>query len=196
MSPIYLKSAVKFYKVVKLIFPLAGNGSSDEVCAKADVGGVGETERGGGHSVDWVGCGKSTKVVVLEELGLCFPLAVNNRVVGKGQTSHLQSSSIGGGGDNATSGVSSENLSNSVGLSLCFPLAVDNRGGVTKSWNNSSVREAGNLESTVVGGGGDDTTIGGSCQHLANCVWLGITVNGNSQRNNDKSSHGDRLRFS
>merc|ERR1719295_1496918 len=138
MSPIYLKTAVKFYKVVKLIFPLAGNGSADEVCAKADVGGVGETERGGGHSVHWVGCGKSTKVVVLEELGLCFPLAVNNRVVGKGQTSHLQSSSIGGGGDNATSGVSSENL--------------------------------------------------------ANCVWLGITMNGNSQRNNNKSSHGDRPR--
>ena len=45
-------------------FCLAGNGSSDEVCAKADVGGVGETERGGGHSVDWVGRGKSTKVVV------------------------------------------------------------------------------------------------------------------------------------
>merc|ERR1712192_351090 len=111
-----------------------------------------ETGRGGGHSVAWVGRGKSTKVVELEELGLRLSLAVNNRVVvgiGKRQTRHPQSSGISGRGDNTTSSVSSKNLSNGVGLSLCLPLAVDNRGGVTKGRNNGSVREASNLSNSV-----------------------------------------------
>ena len=42
---------------------LARNSSSDKVGAKSNIRRVGETGRGGGHSVDWVGCGKSTKVV-------------------------------------------------------------------------------------------------------------------------------------
>merc|ERR1719234_2299079 len=192
MSPIYLNS-----KVDNLTdFFLAGNSSSDKVGTKSNIGRVGETGRGGSNSVDWVGCGKSTKVVKLEVLGLCFPLAVNNRVVmsiGKRQTRHPESSTVGGRGDNTTSSVPSKNLANSVGLSLCLPLAVDNRGGVAKSRNNGSVREAGNLESTMIGGGGDHTTIGSACQHLANCVGFGLTVNGSSQSNNDKSSHDDRL---
>merc|ERR1719489_107339 len=159
---------------------LTRNSSSDKVGAKSHIRRVGETGRGGGDSVDWVGRGKSTKVVELEELGLRLPLAVNNRVVmgiGKRKTRHPQSSSKGGGGDNTTSSVSSKNLANGVGLSLCLPLAVDNRGGVTKSRNNSSVREAGNLEATMIGGGGDHTTVGSACQHLANCVGFGIAVN-------------------
>merc|ERR1719370_2353668 len=174
------------------VYNLTGNGSSNKVGTKSDIRRVSKTGRGGGHSVDWVGRGKSTKVVELEELGLCLPLAINNWVVvGKRQTRHRQSSSIGGGCDDATSSVSSKNLSNGVGLS--FPLAVNNRGGVTKRRNDSSVREAGNLESTMVSSGGDHTTIGSACQHLANCVGFGITVDGSSQSNNDKGSHGDRL---
>merc|ERR1712183_640318 len=175
---------------------LARNGSSDKVGAEADVGGVSEPGGGGGHRVDWGGRGESSKVVVLEELGLGLSLAVDNWVVvGERQTRNLQSSSIGGGGDDATSSVSGENLSNGVGLRLGFPLAVNNRGGITKSRDNSGVWEAGNLEPTMVGGGGDHTTIGGTCQHLANSVGFGLSVNGSSQSNNDKSSHGDRLRF-
>jgi len=112
---------------------LARNSSSDKVGAKSNIGRVSKTGKGGGHSVDWVGCGKSTKVVKLEELGLRLPLAINNGVVvSKRQTRHPQSSSIGGRGDNTTSSVSSENLANGVGLSLCLPLAVNNRGGITE----------------------------------------------------------------
>merc|ERR1712183_196903 len=175
---------------------LTGNGSSDKVGAEADIGGVSESGGGGGHRVDRVGCGESSKVVVLEELGLSLSLAVDNWVVvGERQSRHPQSSSIGGGGDNATSSVPSQNLSNSVGFRLCFPLAVNKRGGVAKSRDNSGVWEAGNLEPTMVSGGGDHTTIGSACQHLANSVGFGLSVNGSSQSDNDKSSHGDRLRF-
>jgi len=128
---------------------------------------VGETEGGGGHRVDRVGGGKGSEVVVLEELGLCLPLAVDDRVaiadMGKGQTGHLESPAIGGGGDDTTSSVPGQNLSNSVGLSL--PLAVHNRGSVANSRrdkSSSNVREASNLESTMIGGGGYHASMGGS----------------------------------
>ena len=42
---------------------LTGNGSSDKVSAKSNIWRVSETGRGGRHGVDWVGGGKSTKVV-------------------------------------------------------------------------------------------------------------------------------------
>ena len=45
------------------VYNLTGNGSSNKVGTKSNIRRVGKTSRGGGYSVDWVGCGKSTKVV-------------------------------------------------------------------------------------------------------------------------------------
>ena len=48
---------------------LAGNSSPNKVGAKSDIRRVSETGRGGSNSMDWVGRGKSTKIVEPVEKG-------------------------------------------------------------------------------------------------------------------------------
>merc|ERR1719341_2646461 len=71
------------------------------------------------------------------------------------------------------------NLTNSpgLGLSLGLPLAV------------VGVGEASNLDSAMVGGGGDHSSVGLTSQYLADGVRVGLTSDSSHQGNNNEGFH-------
>merc|ERR1712226_889505 len=127
---------------------------------------------------------------------------------------HTGGTALGGSvGDVSAKG----NLGNGPRLSLSLPLAVDDTAvsGVGKtvtmdgrhdrgvSSHNSlgdggshlghpSVQagEPGDLEATVVGGGGDDAPVGLAGEHLADGVGIGLPGGSSHKGDDDESSHG------
>merc|ERR1719234_2848138 len=90
------------------------------------------------------------------------------------------------------------NLTNSPGLgvSLSLPLAVSVGGvgvgvaiGVGHCSSNSGVWEASNLDSAMVGGGSDHSSVGLTSQNLADGVRVGLTSNSSHQGNNNEGFH-------
>merc|ERR1712212_103405 len=86
------------------------------------------------------------------------------------------------------------NLTNSpgLGLSLGLPLAVVGVGvaiGVRHCSSNSGVGEASNLDSAMVGGGGDHSSVGLTSQNLADGVRVGLTSDSSHQGNNNEGFH-------
>merc|ERR1740123_112029 len=90
------------------------------------------------------------------------------------------------------------NLTNSprLGLSLGLPLAVGVGGvgvgvaiGVGHCSSNGGVGEASNLDSAMVGGGCDHSSIGLASQNLADGVRVGLTSDSSHQGNNNEGFH-------
>merc|ERR1719234_725626 len=143
-------------------------------------------------------------------LGLCLPLAVDGVGVagvgvGVGGVAGHGDGSDGGIGDHpdvvrssildCLGNVSScRNLTNSpgLGLGLSLPLAIEGIGvarvgiGVGHCSSNSGVGEASNLDSAMVGGGCDHSSIGLTSQNLADGVRVGLTSDSSHQGNNNE----------
>merc|ERR1719500_1271880 len=86
------------------------------------------------------------------------------------------------------------NLANSpgLGLSLSLPLAVVGVGvaiGVRHCSSNSGVGEASNLDSAMVGGGGDHSSVGLASKNLADSVRVGLPSDSSHQGNNNEGFH-------
>merc|ERR1712212_668174 len=86
------------------------------------------------------------------------------------------------------------NLAKSPGLrlSLSLPLAVVGVGvaiGVRHCSSNSGVGEASNLDSAMVGGGSDHSSVGLTSQNLADGVRVGLTSDSSHQGNNNEGVH-------
>merc|ERR1719177_3391 len=86
------------------------------------------------------------------------------------------------------------NLTNSpgLGLSLSLPLAVVGVGvaiGVRHCSSNSGVGEASNLDSAMVGGGSDHSSVGLTSRNLADGVRVGLTSDSSHQGNNNEGFH-------
>merc|ERR1711971_910509 len=81
------------------------------------------------------------------------------------------------------------NLTNSPRLGLSLPLAVDGVGvarvgiGVGHCSSNGGVGEASNLDSAMVGGGGDHSSVGLTSQNLADGIRVGLTSDSSHQGN-------------
>merc|ERR1719352_207027 len=146
-------------------------------------------------------------------VGLGLPLAVAGVGVGVGGVARHYvggcDGSDGGVGDHSDVVRSSildrlgnvcscRNLTNSprLGLSLSLPLAIGVGGvgvgvaiGVGHCSSNSGVGEASNLDSAVVGGGSDHSSIGMTSQNLADGVRIGLTSDSSHQGNNNEGFH-------
>merc|ERR1719234_833713 len=166
-----------------------------------------------------VGMGNSTVGVNQGGIGLGLPLAVDGVVgvagVGVGVGGVAGHDSVGGG-DGSDGGVgdhsdvvrssildclgnvrSCGNLTNSprLGLSLSLPLAIEGIWvarvgvGVGHCSGNSGVGEASNLDSAMVGGGSDHSSVGLTSQNLADGVRVGLTSDSSHQGNNNEGFH-------
>merc|ERR1719234_116793 len=164
-----------------------------------------------------VGMGNSTVGVNQGGIGLGLPLAVDGVVgvagVGVGVGGVAGHDSVGGG-DGSDGGVgdhsdvvrssildclgnvrSCGNLTNSPRLGLSLPLSVDGVGGgrvgvgVGHCSSNSGVGEASNLDSAMVGGGSDHSSVSLTSQDLADGVRVSLTSDSSHQGNNNEGFH-------
>merc|ERR1719234_1515246 len=108
------------------------------------------------------------------------------------------SSGVGDGMGSESVGVGNSTVRvNQGGVSLGLPLAVDGIGvagvgvaiGVGHCSSNSGVGEARNLDSAMVGGGGDHSSVGLTSQNLADGVRVGLTSDSSHQGNNNEGFH-------
>merc|ERR1740123_1885634 len=151
-------------------------------------------------------------------VSLSLPLAIDSvgvAGVGVGVVGGVAGHEVGGG-DGSDGGVgdhsnvvrssildclgnmcSCRNLTNSpgLGLSLSLPLAIGSVVGIGVAigvWHcssNSGVGEASNLDSAMVSGGRDHSSVGLTSQNLADGVRIGLTSDSSHQGNNNEGFH-------